>query len=167
MSEQYRIVLDGPESHEALENAQRHGCQLQLCSAGHEERWQDFPNDIQNDLRAFPSTRYRAVVPALGHAEGEAVATIRDEASPVDRLSAEDLRRICALPVGTKLSTRPAPEVAVPEEWKLVPKRATKEMAEVAAERRGCAVSANLYATINAAIAAAPTAPAGERDDSQ
>lgn len=62
MSEQLlRVVLDGPESYEALENAQRHGCQLQICSVGHEERWQDFPNDIQTDLRAFPPTRYRAV----------------------------------------------------------------------------------------------------------
>lgn len=74
MSEQLlRVVLDGPESYEALENAQRHGCQLQLCSVGHEERWQDFPNDVQNDLRAFPPTRYRAVAIC---APGGAVAPV-------------------------------------------------------------------------------------------
>lgn len=138
---------------------------------------------------------------ALSHAEGEAVATIRDERATVDRLNVDDLRRICMLPAGTKLYTHPAPQVAglteaaiksspayralhrekenllgllkdqapqvaVPDGWEMVPKRATKEMAEAAAERRGCVVSANLYATINAANSAAPTAPAGEPDDS-
>jgi len=123
MSEQYRIVLDGPESYEALENAQRHGCQLQLCSVGHWERWQDFPNDIQNDLRAFPPSRYRAVVPSLGHAEDEAPFAYcftdvngrpTEFTDGPEHAAPEDSRII------TALFKRGAPKATVPEgvlEW--------------------------------------------------
>jgi hypothetical protein len=114
---------------------------------------------------------------ALSHAEGEAVErplgaahnarvfVHRIEDGPYQTIGTYyewgELRR-CLDAMAEYVENGPAPQVAVPEGWKLVPKRATKEMAEAAAERRGCVVSANLYATINAAIAAAPTAPAGE-----
>lgn len=49
-------------------------------------------------------------------------------------------------------------------EWKIVPVRPSREMAEAAADMRGCKVSANLYATIRKAIAAAPRPVATEAD---
>lgn len=202
MSEQYRIVLDGPESYEALENAQRQGCQLQLCSVGHEERWQDFPNDIQTDLRAFPPTRYRAVVPVsdpLGqvirdtYRNGTGSMLVSEKgvehvpkdavraASPIDDESlARQIGEVgnqvhnlgCEQQNNEALSDRlaelandlwklakcaptTAPQVAVPEGWKLVPVEPTDDQFAAALHAQGDQIN---YDVVYAAmLAAAPT----------
>jgi len=60
---------------------------------------------VNFDAKA-PKTAPQVAVPEQ---RGEAVATVRDERATVDRLSVDDLRRICMLPAGTKLYTHSAP----------------------------------------------------------
>lgn len=88
---------------------------------------------------------------ALSANDGEAVAVNMMFSSGHNaalKFTASDRRFFVSYP--------PPPYVPLPKGWKLVPINITKEMCEAAAEKRGCQVSANLYAAIRDAVLAAP-----------